>query len=311
MAKEGESAMQIKILVVDDSASDRLIIESMLSEYEILTACDGLEAINVLEKHDGINLLILDLNMPNMDGFQVLEYLTGNKRYKKIRTIILTNYNELDNEIKGLKLGAVDYIRKPIHMQSLKARIDVHVALLLTQNALVRQLHEKDVTFETIFKKVPVGIAISFIREGDSKYYSINPAYENITGRGKEELLKLGWASITHPEDIDEEIKNFERLKAGEIDSYSMDKRFIRPDGSDVWVRMTAATLALDDSHSFNYIVLCDDITESKLLEEKLEESERSKSTLLSHLPGMAYRCEYTNDALCVRRLSKTNWLSC
>jgi PAS domain S-box-containing protein len=296
MAKEGESAMQIKILVVDDSASDRLIIESMLSEYEILTACDGLEAINVLEKHDGINLLILDLNMPNMDGFQVLEYLKGNKRYKKLRTIILTNYNELDNEIKGLKLGAVDYIRKPIHMQSLKARIDVHVALLLTQNALVRQLHEKDVTFETIFKKVPVGIAISFIREGDSKYYSINPAYENITGRGKEELLKLGWASITHPEDIDEEIKNFERLKAGEIDSYSMDKRFIRPDGSDVWVRMTAATLALDDSHSFNYIVLCDDITESKLLEEKLEESERSKSTLLSHLPGMAYRCEYTKE---------------
>lgn len=188
--------MQIKILVVDDSASDRLIIESMLSEYEILTACDGLEAINVLEKHDGINLLILDLNMPNMDGFQVLEYLTGNKRYKKLRTIILTNYNELDNEIKGLKLGAVDYIRKPIHMQSLKARIDVHVALLLTQNALVRQLHEKDVTFETIFKKVPVGIAISFIREGDSKYYSINPAYENITGRGKEELLKLGWVQL-------------------------------------------------------------------------------------------------------------------
>ena len=110
-------------------------------------------------------------------------------------------------------------------------------------------------------------------------------------------MLKLGWASITHPEDIDEEIKNFERLKAGEIDSYSMDKRFIRPDGSDVWVRMTAATLALDDSHSFNYIVLCDDITESKLLEEKLEEG-RSKSTFIPSL-GMAYSVVYQRCIMC------------
>ena len=154
--------MKIKILVVDDSASDRLIIERMLNEYEILTACDGVEAVDVLEKQDGINLLILDLNMPNMDGFQVLKYLKGSDRYRKLRTIILTNYNELDNEIKGLNLGAVDYIRKPIHMESLKARIDVHVALLRTQHELKRQPREKAVTYETIFYKVPVGNAVSF-----------------------------------------------------------------------------------------------------------------------------------------------------
>ena len=53
--------MQIKILVVDDSAADRLIIKNMLREYCILTACDGVEALQVLEEHDGINLLILDL----------------------------------------------------------------------------------------------------------------------------------------------------------------------------------------------------------------------------------------------------------
>ncbi|NLY70728.1 MAG: PAS domain-containing protein, partial [Clostridiales bacterium] len=292
--------MKIKILVVDDSASDRLIIESMLNEYEILTACDGVEAVDVLEKQDGINLLILDLNMPNMDGFQVLKYLKGSDRYRKLRTIILTNYNELDNEIKGLNLGAVDYIRKPIHMESLKARIDVHVALLRTQHELERQLHEKAVTYETIFNKVPVGIAISFsedkISASMNKYISINPAFEKITGRSKEELLNSGWVSITHPDDIDEESHNFQRLKAGEIDSFSMDKRFIRPDGSEVWVHMIVATLALDDTQSFNYIVLCNNITESKLLEEQLAESERSKSTLLSHLPGMAYRCEYTPE---------------
>ena len=126
--------MLIKILVVEDSATDRLIIKSMLSEYQILTACDGQEALRMLQEHDGINLMILDLNMPRMNGFQVLESLKGDKRYGKLRTIVLTNYDEVDNEIKGLKLGAVDYIRKPIHMESPKARIDVHAALLRAEH---------------------------------------------------------------------------------------------------------------------------------------------------------------------------------
>lgn len=73
--------MQVKILVVDDSASDRLIIENMLSEFSILTAYDGADALRTLAEHDGINLLILDLNMPNINGFQVLEALGRDERY--------------------------------------------------------------------------------------------------------------------------------------------------------------------------------------------------------------------------------------
>ena len=161
-----------------------------------------------------------------------------------------------------------------------------------------RQLHQQSVTFDTIFNKIPVGIAISFNKDAISadlnKYFSVNHAFEKITGRTKEELLKTGWASITHPDDIEEDIRNYQRLKAGEIDNYVMDKRFIRPDGSAIWVHMVVATLVLDKSHGFNHIVICTDITERKILERQLAESERSKSTLLSHLPGMAYRCEYT-----------------
>ena len=62
--------MLIKILVVDDSATDTLIIKNMLSGYEVFTANDGIEALDCLNKNIGINLVILDLNMPNMDGFQ-------------------------------------------------------------------------------------------------------------------------------------------------------------------------------------------------------------------------------------------------
>ena len=98
--------MAAKILVVDDSASDRAIITGMLEDYQLLTACDGIEAMQMLKQHEDINLMILDLNMPNMDGFEVLEQLQADNRLSKLRTIILTNYNELENEMKGLRMGA-------------------------------------------------------------------------------------------------------------------------------------------------------------------------------------------------------------
>jgi len=290
--------MLIKILAVDDSASDRLIIKSMLSEYYyMLTACDGLEAMRILKEHDGINILILDLNMPNMNGFQVLEALKEDERFRKLRTIILTNHDELENEINGLKLGAVDYIRKPIQMASLKARIDVHAALLRAEHALEQQLDEKALTFDTIFNQAPVGISITHGSINfDEPVVIINPLFEEIIGRTKEEIMRLGWEKITHPDDLEEDLKNFRKLQSGEIKMYSMDKRYIKPDGSIVWVHMIVAPLDFPDDRHFSYICLVQDITERRVFEEALHESERSKSVFLSHLPGLAYRCNYDRE---------------
>ena len=292
--------MSAKILVVDDSATDRMIIKSMLREYDILIACDGFEAMREIEAHSDIDLMILDLKMPNMDGFQVLTALKANDRYKKIRTIILTNYDELDNELKGLRMGAVDYIRKPIQMESLKVRVDIHIELLKLQQLFELKLDEQGYTFDTIFQQAPIGIAISHNSEpfntGMDYEVRINPVFEKITGRTKEELQKIGWAGITHPDDLPRDIENFKKLKSGEIKSYSMEKRYIKPDGSIVWVDMVVASLTISNEHKYNHICLVQDITERKTLEKELLESERSKSVLLANLPGMAYRCNYDSN---------------
>ena len=287
--------MLIKILVADDSASDRLIIKNMLSDYSVLTACDGIEALRVLAENDEINLLILDLNMPNMNGLQVLESLNRDERFRKLRTIILTNYDELDNEIKGLKLGAVDYIRKPLHMDSLKARINVHVALMRAQQALSQKIDEHTLAFDRLFEEAPIGIAISHSRDpkhSDKDIIKINSAYEQLTGRTKEELINLGWAKITYPDDLDEDIQNFNKLQAGEIKSYSMEKRYVKPDGSVVWVYMVVASLAPLAGNKLNHMCLIQDITNQKAALAALIESETKYRSITENLSDVVWQMD-------------------
>jgi putative two-component system response regulator len=128
--------MKAKILIVDDSETDRLIIRNILDDYELIEAGNGREAMSFLEAYKDIDLVILDLNMPVMNGFEVLEKLKNNPYITNSSTIILTNYDETENEIKGLEMGAVDYIRKPLNIQSLRKRIDVHVKIRNIQRSI-------------------------------------------------------------------------------------------------------------------------------------------------------------------------------
>ncbi len=285
-----------KLLIVDDSATDRMIIKNMLYDYEVLTAQDGQEAMHVLEGHPDIDIIILDLNMPVMNGFEVLEAVRTIDKNKRIRTIILTNYDELDNEIKGLEAGAVDFIRKPINLESLRLRIGIHLELLEIQKLYEQTLSDRNLTLDTLLNEAPIGIVLSHGTEetdGGASGLIYNQAYERITGRSREELIRLGWVQITHPEDRKKELELYKSYKSGEIESYSIEKRFIRPDGSSIWVDTIVARLNPKDNTSFNHICLVQDIQKRKTVEGKLMESERSKSVLLANLPGLAYRCEY------------------
>lgn len=116
-----------RILIVDDSKTDMIFISSMLEEHELFRAQDGVEAMEMLDSHPEIELMILDINMPRMNGFEVLLAMQQHPKYAAVTTIILTNFEEVENEVKGLMLGAVDYIRKPLNIDALKKRIEVHL----------------------------------------------------------------------------------------------------------------------------------------------------------------------------------------
>lgn len=149
--------MSGKILVVDDSATDRMMISNILCDYCLLSAKDGLEAMSILKSESEIDLMILDLNMPNMTGFEVLEQIRENPILKKISVLILTNYNEVENEIKGLNLGALDYIRKPLNLESLRKRIEVHINLRTAQ----KKLEEHNIMLERAVEERTREIAVT------------------------------------------------------------------------------------------------------------------------------------------------------
>jgi len=158
---------------------------------------------------------------------------------------------------------------------------------------------EQALVFDAIFKQAPIGIAIS--RTDDPNHpegiiVKMNSKFEQIIGRTKEEFNEIGWTKVTHPDDLEMDLENFRKFQAGEIRIYSMEKRYIKPDGSIVWVYMVIAPLVLAGDNRSHHICLVQDITERKAIEQALNESERSKSVFLSHLPGLAYRCNYDRN---------------
>ncbi|OJU12118.1 MAG: two-component system response regulator [Clostridiales bacterium 43-6] len=129
----------MKILIADDSKTDVAIISSILSDYELLYAYDGVEALEQMEQHLNIDIIILDINMPRMNGFEVLEMIKNHPEYKDIAVLVLTNVDEIDNEMRGLDLGAVDYIRKPLNIRSLRKRVELQIKLKNARDALAQQ----------------------------------------------------------------------------------------------------------------------------------------------------------------------------
>lgn len=117
-----------RVLVVDDSHMEIVLITELLSDMEVVSAKDGLEALKILAQDTTIEIILLDLYMPNLDGFGVLQHLKEQDSH--IPVIILTNADDVEYEVKGLELGAVDFIRKPINRRALHKRVEIQLELI-------------------------------------------------------------------------------------------------------------------------------------------------------------------------------------
>lgn len=167
-------------------------------------------------------------------------------------------------------------------------------------NSLNRKSAFDEALYGSVFDQAPIGIAIvndkNFIYQSDFGHASINPMFEKILGRKSSDLSNMKWTEITHTEDLAADLENFDQFKKGNINGYTMEKRFVKPDGSVIWTNMSISPLlGIYDDHSM-HLCLVEDISARKQTEIALKERERRETVLLSHLPGLAYRRKYDRD---------------
>ena len=136
------------ILVVDDSAISRQIVVEVLSEHGHRTyeADHGANAVQVLNRHKDIELIVCDLEMPVMDGMALIGTLAGEADLSRIPVIIISTVDEMDRMVSCLENGAVDFIRKPFHSSHLLVRVRNTLILSRTIRHLKSLAHRDPLT---------------------------------------------------------------------------------------------------------------------------------------------------------------------
>ena len=116
----------MKLLVVDDSSVMRKIIKATADvlQMEVIEAQDGIDALEMLSKcHNEIDLILLDWNMPEMSGYEVLVEIKSNDKYKDIPVMMVTTEGQKSNIVAAVKAGAANYLTKPFAVEELETKI--------------------------------------------------------------------------------------------------------------------------------------------------------------------------------------------
>ncbi|MFA6188623.1 MAG: PAS domain S-box protein [Sulfuricurvum sp.] len=208
----------------------------------------------------------------------MIAYLTANRVTSQLFNLIMT-MKEVRNGNKNVKAdeGGVSELSQLSH----------------EFNSMLDTLFSSEESFRAIFDQSPFGVAV--IDSYSGHIYKVNEMFASIVGRTKEEMAEVDWLSITHPDDIQEDLDNMARLNAGKITGFSMYKRYIHPDGSVVWINMTIAPLKEKDGRHERHLCMIEDITERKKSEESLRLSEKSLKEVKERLE---YAVNGTRDGL-------------
>jgi PAS domain S-box-containing protein len=179
-----------KILLVDDSAENLISLEAALEGLgqAVVTARSGREALRHLLDAD-FAAILLDVKMPEMDGFQTAELIRARKRSRHTPILFLTAYKSDEHLFRGYDMGAVDFLFKPIVPEILRSKVSVfvelsrHAALLQRQTAVLTKAEQK---FRSLLEAAPDAIIIS---SEAGRVHLVNSQAEILTGYSREELI--------------------------------------------------------------------------------------------------------------------------
>jgi len=117
-------------MIVDDEPGNISLLASALSnDYELVVATRAAEALALLDNNELPHLILLDIMMPDMSGIEMCQQLKRNRRLQHIPVIFITAMNDATTEEQGFDAGGVDFIKKPIHLPAVRARVHTHISL--------------------------------------------------------------------------------------------------------------------------------------------------------------------------------------
>jgi PAS domain S-box-containing protein len=270
------------VLLVDDRPSNLVALEAVLLPLglEVVRAASGEEALKHLLKQQ-FALVLLDVQMPGMDGFETASAIKAHSRTAELPIIFVTAISrEATHIFKGYARGAVDYVLKPLDPQILRAKVSVFVQLFTkneTIKAQAKLLHERELALverqgedrlKLLTESMP--LIVWALRRSGQVYY-VNRAWTDFSGLSLERTNALDDPALCHPEDS-AIVRESWRRALGEPSSFALEYRLRRRvDGAYRWHLVRATPQYQDGGAVESWIVTATDIDEHKTLQDAQE----------------------------------------
>ncbi|MHC5598307.1 MAG: response regulator [Nostoc sp.] len=302
------------ILIVDDVPNNLKVLSDTLANagFEVAIATSGEGALQQLE-HTTVSLILLDVMMPGMDGFETCQRIKANPKTRNIPIIFVTALSESVNKVTGFELGAIDYITKPFQQNEVLARVRTHLQLnQLSQSLEARNIELQQLTeqleqrvaertqelfgsIETlkqtqqlmrlVFDTIPHWVGWKDI---NSVYLGCNQSLADVLNlNSPDEIVGKSDNDLLFSQEESDLFVMYDRhvMESGEAEFHIIDQ-LQRPDGQQVWLDTSKMPLRDAKGNVFGILFVTEDITERRQAEDQLKQQKRNLEQALAELQG-------------------------